>query len=222
MSSNLNLGERKTLGRTLGGLAAHTKMPLMMEEEKGKKKKKPEKKEGKDHRPQAQTKAVVEDKDFVHLVRVAGVVVDGKLSVPKALMKINGIGPRVAETMLKHLGYGRKVRIGDLKEADIAEIEKTLENINTLLPPWMLNRRRDFATGVDFHKIGADLDVSRREDINREKKIKTYRGIRHSLGQPVRGQRTRSSFRTGGTLGVSRKKVVQAQAASKAADNKGK
>jgi len=197
-------------------------MPLMMEEEKGKKKKKPEKKEGKDHKPQAPSKTVVEDKDFMHLVRVAGVVVDGKLSVPKALMKINGIGPRVAETMIKHLGYDTKIRIGTLKEADIAEIEKKLENINTLLPPWMLNRRRDFTTGVDFHKVGADLDVSRREDINREKKIKTYKGMRHSLGQPVRGQRTRSSFRTGGTLGVSRKKVAQAQAQQKAADNKGK
>lgn len=197
---------------------------MMMEEEKGKKKKKPEKKEVKEHRPQAPqaTAAAGEDKDFVHLVRLAGVIVDGKLAVPKALMKIRGMGPRVAESMIKSLGYTQKTRIGSLKEADITEIEKKLENINTILPPWMLNRRRDFVTGLDFHKLGSDLEISRRDDINREKKIKTYRGLRHSLGQPVRGQRTRSSFRTGGTLGVSRKKTVAAAAAAKKGGDKDK
>ncbi|HDD46536.1 MAG TPA: 30S ribosomal protein S13, partial [Candidatus Aenigmarchaeota archaeon] len=42
-------------------------------------------------------------------------------------------------------------------------------------------------------------------DINFMKKIKTYKGIRHALGLPVRGQRTRSSFRKGRTIGVKRK-----------------
>jgi small subunit ribosomal protein S13 len=197
---------------------------LMIEEEKGKKKKKPEKKE---HKPPqakpadgAQTQ---EDKDFVHLVRIAGVVVPGSLTIMKALMKIKGIGPRIAETVVPHLGYATTTRIGTLKEQQIIEIEKKLENINTLLPPWMLNRRKDISTGLDFHKTGPELDMVRREDINREKKIKTYRGMRHMLGQPVRGQRTKSSFRTGGGLGVSRKKAVQAQKpADKGGKDKGK
>ncbi|MEM1533417.1 MAG: 30S ribosomal protein S13, partial [Desulfurococcaceae archaeon] len=38
--------------------------------------------------------------------------------------------------------------------------------------------------------------------IEREKRIKSYRGIRHSLGLKVRGQRTRTTGRIGGTVGV--------------------
>ena len=187
----------------------------MIEEEKGKKKlKKPpqkvQKPQGPPQKPQ-EGKAPAEDANFVHLVRLAGVVVPGTMTIPKALRKINGIGPRIAESILLPLGFAADMKVGNLKEPEILEIEKKLENINTLLPPWMLNRRRDFATGVDFHKLGPELDMTRREDINREKKIKTYRGMRHILGQPVRGQRTRSSFRTGTTLGVSRKKAMAAQ-----------
>ncbi|MFH1055351.1 MAG: 30S ribosomal protein S13 [Candidatus Altiarchaeota archaeon] len=180
----------------------------MMEEEKGKKKKKPEKKEVKDHRPKPPEAVAGVDKDFVHLVRLAGVVVNGSLTIPKALMKVRGIGPRVAETIIIHLGFPADTKVGSLKEPQIAEIEKKLEGLNTMLPTWMLNRRKDFVTGVDFHKIGPELDIQRREDINREKKIRSYRGIRHSLDLPVRGQRTRSSFRTGSTIGVSRKKAA--------------
>jgi small subunit ribosomal protein S13 len=44
-------------------------------------------------------------------------------------------------------------------------------------------------------------------DINELKRIKCYRGIRHAAKLPVRGQRTRGSFRTGKTVGVSRKKA---------------
>jgi len=188
----------------------------MIEEEKGKKKKKPEKKEGKDHKPKPQAPTTThsaqgEDKNFVHLVRLAGVVVDGNLTVPKALRKIKGVGPRVAETFVIKTGLTPTTRVGSLNEEQITDIEKKLENINTILPHWMLNRRKDVVLGVDLHKLGPDLDFQTREDINREKKIRSYRGIRHSLGLPVRGQRTRSSFREGTTLGVSRKKAVQAQ-----------
>jgi small subunit ribosomal protein S13 len=87
----------------------------------------------------------------------------------------------------------------------------------------MLNRRKDYNSGLDFHKLGPELDMTTRDDINRDKKIKAYRGMRHILGQPVRGQRTRSSFRTGGTLGVSRKKTASAAAQQqKAGQEKGK
>jgi small subunit ribosomal protein S13 len=48
-----------------------------------------------------------------------------------------------------------------------------------------------------------------REDLNRLRKTRSYRGIRHELGLPVRGQRTKSSFRTGRTIGVSRKKAKE-------------
>jgi small subunit ribosomal protein S13 len=195
-------------------------MPLMMEEEKGKKKK-PEKKESKPHGPKPQASGA-EGQDVTQLVRLAGVVVNGRLPLPKALMKIKGIGPRIAETFIIKAGFSNETQVGTLKEAEIADIEKKLEDLNTMLPAWMLNRRKDYVTGVDFHKVGPELEMTRREDINRDKKIRSYRGIRHSLDLPVRGQRTRSSFRTGTTLGVSRKKTASAQAQQAGKDDKGK
>ena len=47
-------------------------------------------------------------------------------------------------------------------------------------------------------------------DIDKLKKIRCYRGVRHMQGLPVRGQRTRSSFRKSGkTVGVSREKAAR-------------
>jgi small subunit ribosomal protein S13 len=44
------------------------------------------------------------------------------------------------------------------------------------------------------------------DDVNRMRKMRSYRGIRHETGQKVRGQRTKSTGRTGTTVGVKRKK----------------
>jgi len=57
---------------------------------------------------------------------------------------------------------------------------------------------------------GLNMAKMTSKDIKRLKKIKSYRGIRHNLGQPVRGQRTKSHFRTNrkksGAVGVKPKK----------------
>jgi small subunit ribosomal protein S13 len=140
-------------------------------------------------------------------VRLAGVVVDGNLPLTKALMKIKGVGPRVAESLIPTLGLPVDTRVGSLSEEQISLIEKKFEGINSILPAWMLNRRKDMDTGDDIHRLGPELDMQKREDVNIHKKIKSYRGVRHSLNLPCRGQRTRSSFRTGTTIGVSRRKT---------------
>jgi len=85
----------------------------------------------------------------------------------------------------------------------------------------MANRRRDLETNENKHLIVADLDYTRENDIKRLRKLKTYKGDRHSKGLPARGQRTRSNFRKNKgkvTLGVQRKKV---EAAAHAATEKG-
>jgi len=144
--------------------------------------------------------------EFRHRVRLAGVIVDGNLDLVRALMKIKGIGHRIASTVPVLMDMPRKKRVGELSEEEIDRIENTLKNLHKKLPPWMLNREKDFETGKNLHLIGGDLEVTQREDITRQKRIKSYRGIRHSLGLPVRGQRTRTSFRTGATVGVTRRK----------------
>jgi small subunit ribosomal protein S18e len=50
------------------------------------------------------------------------------------------------------------------------------------------------------------LDTKYREDLERLKKIKSHRGLRHYMGLKVKGQKTKSTGRTGRTLGVTKKK----------------
>ena len=143
------------------------------------------------------------DSNFMHRVRIAGVIVDGKLPIDKAVMNIKGIGDRVSQSITPKLDFAEGKRVGDLNEKEI----KKLENIHEHVPNWMVNRKKNPENGKYEHFIGPNLDMSLREDLNRLKKIKSYRGIRHSLHLPVRGQRTKSTFRHGTTLGVSRRKA---------------
>ena len=83
------------------------------------------------------------------------------------------------------------------------------------MPVWLLNRRKDYSTGKDLHVTGSDLVISLRNDLNRLRKIRSYRGIRHEQGLPVRGQRTRTSFRKGASVGVTHKKIIQSQKEAK-------
>ncbi len=80
------------------------------------------------------------------------------------------------------------------------------ERIEEVVPQWMFNRRKDTFTGKNFHLIGTEIDMARKEDIDLLRKIRAYRGIRHEKGKKVRGQRTRSTGRKGVTVGVIRRK----------------
>ncbi|MGZ7094973.1 MAG: 30S ribosomal protein S13, partial [Methanobacterium sp.] len=74
------------------------------------------------------------------------------------------------------------------------------------IPDWMLNRRNDYETGETGHLIESDLLMTLREDLNRLKKTRSYKGRRHEVGLPVRGQRTKSTFRKGSSVGVRRRR----------------
>ena len=157
--------------------------------------------------------AVEEDEeksDFKYIVRIANTDLQGEKSVVVALAGVKGVGVRTSEIIADHLGLDRKERIGDLPDEKIDEIEATLEDLPDTIPPWLLNRRKDFDSGLDQHRIGPDLDITLRDDVNLMKKIRCYRGIRHEMGQKVRGQRTRSNGRSGLTVGVMKKAARQA------------
>ena len=90
-------------------------------------------------------------------------------------------------------------------DEDVAKIESIIEDPKSFdIPSWMLNRREDYETGEDIHLIESDLDMTLRDDLNRMKKTRSYKGRRHEVGLPVRGQRTKSTFRKSATVGVRR------------------
>lgn len=140
------------------------------------------------------------------IIRIAGFDIDSSLTVINGLRKIKGISFMFANAVCKKLGINPRARMGELSEEKIKEIENFIKNPKDI-PTWILNRRKDLTTGKDMHLVGGDLDLKVKEDIEFLKKIRAYRGIRHEMGLPVRGQRTGGkSFRKGKTIGVVRKK----------------
>lgn len=141
------------------------------------------------------------------VVRIAATDIPARLSVYAGLTKIKGISWSVSNAICNVLNIEKNKRLKELSEEEIEKIEKFLKKPE--LPSWLMNRRKDRETGEDRHLITTELELAKEFDIRRLKKIKCYRGVRHALGLPVRGQRTRSHFRKGKTVGVIRKKVEQ-------------
>jgi len=140
------------------------------------------------------------------IVRLLGTDLDGTKHVPYALAKIYGVGINFGYAVARAVGIDPMTRLGQLTDRQLALLEDAITNPGKYgIPTWMWNRRRDPVTGKDMHLIGAELNLTMREDIEREKRIKSWRGVRHMLGLKVRGQRTRTTGRKGGPVGVVRK-----------------
>ncbi|PIN86460.1 30S ribosomal protein S13 [Candidatus Woesearchaeota archaeon CG10_big_fil_rev_8_21_14_0_10_44_13] len=147
--------------------------------------------------------------DFRHIVRIANTDLEGNKPIGHALMKIKGIGFMFANAICNSTGIDRNKRTGNLTEADIKKIDEIIRNPERYnLPVWLFNRRNDYDSGESKHLITSDIKFTVENDVKRLRMIKSYRGIRHSLGLPVRGQKTRSNFRKnkGNVLGVKRAK----------------
>jgi len=143
-----------------------------------------------------------EDENLQYFVRIGQTDLDGTKAVERSLTDMNGIGKRTARIIADTAGVDRHATFGRLEEEEIDAVVDVVENLTDHVPEWMVNRRSDFFSGESSHKIGSDLDQKRRHDINRMKMINSYRGVRHKRGQKVRGQRTKSTGRTEGTIGV--------------------
>ncbi len=165
--------------------------------------------------PKAPVRPPDAKENFRYIVRLANTDLEGARSVVYALTKVKGVGIRIAETVADLAGVSRTERVGNLTEAETEKIEATLGKLGELLPHWMVNRPNDWETGDDVHLFSSDVDLRLRDDINRMKMIRCYRGIRHEQGQKVRGQRTRSNGRTGLTVGVIKKTAIAAAKAAK-------
>lgn len=152
------------------------------------------------------------ERGFRPIVRIAGVDVDGNLSLVHGLAEIKGVGLNFALGVSRVLRFNPDMKIGFLTEEEVKKIESVIIAPEKHgIPAWMYNRRKDYATGRNVHLVGNELIFFVKEDIEREKRMKSWRGIRHSLGLKVRGQRTRTTGRTGMTVGVRKKRQAQQQ-----------
>ncbi len=148
--------------------------------------------------------------EYNHQLRIAGADCRGDWLIGHALTQIRGVGYRLSSLISEKAELDPEMRCGFLTDEEIQLIEDILTNCSAFeIPSWMLNRQKDLVTGEDIHVISNDLIDILRLDVEREKKTRSYRGIRHYLGLPVRGQRTKTSGRGGATIGVSKKKMKQ-------------
>ena len=148
--------------------------------------------------------------DYKHIVRISGSDIDGQENLLQGLTRVRGVGLRLSRAILTKLEMDPTQRLGFLKDADIKKIEKVIKDpVASDFPDWYINRPRDRMSGRMLHLTGSDLDFAQRNDIDRLRRIKSWRGVRHSLGLRVRGQHTRTTGRGGMAVGVSRKKLVK-------------
>jgi len=146
------------------------------------------------------------------VVRIANTDLDGNKQLVYALKGIKGIGYTMAKAICIASGLDPKRKLGTLSSEEIELLEKVIRNPKEYgIPSFLLNRRKDLETGKDLHLVGAELDIAKKFDIQRQIELRTYRGWRHMLGQPVRGQRTRSHFREKGKVVGVIKKAVKAK-----------
>ena len=150
---------------------------------------------------------VTDPSAFRDMVRMLATNVDGRKPLYLALCAISGIGRRFAHAVARRAGLDPLRRAGTLTAAEEERIIAIIQNpVDNGIPVWMLNRRFDRATGKDLQWAGTDLSSNLRNDIERMKKMKMKRGIRHGLHLKVRGQCTKSTGRRGVAVGVERKK----------------
>ncbi len=171
-----------------------------------------------------------QDENFRYIVRISNTDLDGKRKILDSIRKIRGIGFSFANALCSLSGIDKNARTGSLSDAEIGRIEESLRDASLKLPVWMLNRRRNIETDASAHLVSTDLTFAQENDIRQMQRIRSYKGVRHMAGAPVRGQRTRSNFRKnkGKVLGVTKSKAAAAAApakdekAGKGAKEKGK
>jgi small subunit ribosomal protein S13 len=106
--------------------------------------------------------------------RLAGVDVPENKKIRIALRYVYGIGPKLADDVVRETNVDPDKRAKDLTGEELNRIQRVLEK----------------------HNVEGNLRRLVRENIDRLKRIGSYRGLRHKMGLPSRGQRTRSNART--------------------------
>ncbi|HPF85032.1 30S ribosomal protein S13 [bioreactor metagenome] len=109
------------------------------------------------------------------MARIAGVDIPRDKRVEIALTYIFGIGLPTSRKILQVTGVNPDTRVKDLTEEETQKLRREIE---------------------DHHKVEGDLRREVSMNIKRLMDIGCYRGQRHKLGLPVRGQKTKTNART--------------------------
>ncbi len=151
--------------------------------------------------------------EFSNLLRLIGTSIEGHRTLAFGLSTIRGVGRRLARAIVEIAhredpSIDARMRIGQLTEAQQKRlVEMIADPVKFGIPTWMVNRQKDLRTGVDRHISGTDLELMMKFDVDRMKRTRSWKGIRHMYGLKVRGQRTRTTGRHGLVVGFYREKA---------------
>lgn len=109
------------------------------------------------------------------MARIAGVDIPNNERIEIGLTRIFGIGRTTSNKILNELSVDHNKRTRDLTDEEIVKIRSTIDN---------------------EYRVEGDLRRDISMDIKRLQEIGCYRGIRHRLRLPLRGQRTKTNART--------------------------
>lgn len=107
--------------------------------------------------------------------RIIGVDIPSNKRLEISLTYLYGIGRSASKEIIEKLGLDPDLRAGKLSEEDISRLNSILQT---------------------QYVVEGDLRRQVQNNIKRLQSIHSYRGLRHRLGLPVRGQRTRTNSRT--------------------------
>ena len=169
-----------------------------------------------------------ESKDFKGIVRILGKDVEGHVLLRDALRKVKGIGQNLGLILNRVIKREMQINpsdtlVGNLSDAQMEKVEELIKTPQKHgVKPHSLNRPRDVETSQPAHFLASDLAFTQRQDLEREKNVRSWRGWRISMGQRVRGQHSRTTGRTGLSVGVLKKAIkAQKAAAATSAQDKG-
>ena len=145
--------------------------------------------------------------DFQHILRILNTNIDGRRKVFVALCSIGGIGKRFANLICKKAEVDANKRAGELTQDEVEKLVAIIQNPKQFkIPQWFLNRQREWKTGKSMQAFSNNMGAKLREDLERLKKIRAHRGLRHYWCIRVRGQHTKTTGRRGRTAMAATKK----------------
>merc|ERR1711912_119225 len=156
---------------------------------------------------QSKMSFVINNENFQHILRIQNTNIDGNIKIGYALTSIQGMGRRFTDLVLKKAEIDNSKRAGQINAEELERIQTTMTNPkNFKIPTWFLNRQRDIKDGKDSQLTSNNLDNKLREDLDRMKKIRLHRGLRHNWGLRVKGQKTKTTGRHGRTVAVDKRR----------------
>lgn len=122
----------------------------------------------------------------------------GTDKVMYALTKIKGIGRRFSNLILKKADIDLNKRAGELTEEEIENLKTIIASpLQFNIPQWFLNNQKNRKDGKYTQVVSNQLDTLMRDNLERMKKIRLHRGLRHYWNLKVRGQHTKTTGRRG-------------------------